>query len=333
MRRPSELLIRLDLLGDTESKPANCQRYDELKQAANQLLEVTAAKRAHIAAKLAVALKPKLAARSSPTKPAQAKPPKPAPAKPTVTEQSTVKPSAFATRTRPAKPAAGAWSTKTNTAPPPSPEVMAALPPVEERQANLTYGSHEIRAAGSGLFGTLSAELASVIKFLPSTVMASPTDIFWATKAVPRFFAGLRYGSGNLVTKQFGQRKIYWQGPSIGTDFGITGSRVMVLVYNLDDPGTIFDRFVGVEGAAYFVGGVGITFHQKGRLVLAPIRTGRRAARRCQRRLSQDHNTPAVQSILRVASRSPHGLKNNFACRLIAPCRKSGIDRAIAIPA
>ena len=48
----------------------------------------------------------------------------------------------------------------------------------------------------------------------------------------------------------------------------------MVLVYNLRDGRRIFRRFVGVEGAAYLVGGVGITFHKKEDLVLAPIRTG-----------------------------------------------------------
>ena len=261
----SELLIRLDVLGDTESKPANCARLDELKQAANQLLEVTAAKRAHVAAKLAVALQPKLAAPKAQSKSAAARAPG--------AVQSTVKPSAFKTETKTAKPAAGAWSTKTSAAPPPSPEVMAALPPVTAQQANLTYGSHEIRAAGRGLFGTLSAELASVIKFAFDSY-GKPNGYVLGTEGGAAFFAGLRYGSGNLVSKQFGQRKIFWQGPSIGTDFGITGSRVMVLVYNLDEPGKIYDRFVGVEGAAFFVGGVGITFHKKGRLVLAPIRTG-----------------------------------------------------------
>lgn len=261
----SELLIRLDLLGDTDSKPANCERYEELEEVADQLLEVTAAKRAHIAAKLAVALKPKLTARSAPTKSTQAKP--------ADKKSTTANPSAFETSTRTARPAAGAWSTKTNTAPPPPPEVMASLPPVVVDKPNLTYGSHEIRAAGSGLFGTLSAELASVIKFAFDSY-GKPNGYVLGTEGGAAFFAGLRYGSGDLVTKQHGKRKIYWQGPSIGTDFGLTGSRVMVLVYNLDDPRNIYDRFIGVEGAAYFVGGVGITFHQKGRLVLAPIRTG-----------------------------------------------------------
>ena len=259
----SELLIRIDQLGDTESKPATCGRLDELKQAADQLLEVTTAKQAHVRAKLAVALQPKLAARPKPSKPPAA-----APARP---KTSTPPP-------RPQRPASAdkqssKWKTETSAAEPPSPEVMAALPQVPAQPANTTFGSDEIRSAGRDLFGSLSAELANVIKFAFESY-GKPNGYVLGTEGGAAFFAGLRYGHGQLVTKQFGERKIYWQGPSIGTDFGITGSRVMVLVYNLDEPGRIFDRFVGVEGAAFFVGGVGITFHKKGRIVLAPIRTG-----------------------------------------------------------
>ena len=252
----SELLIRIDKLGDTQTKPATCARLDELKQASDQLIEVTSAKRAHIKAKLAVALKPKLAARSKPNKPAAAKA---APSRPA--------------QQPPARKQGGQWQTETSAAPPPSPEVMAALPKVPALPETTTFGSHEIRAAGRDLFGSLSAELASVIKFAFDSY-GKPNGYVIGTEGGAAFLAGLRYGHGQLVTKQFGERKIYWQGPSIGTDFGITGSRVMVLVYNLDEAGQIFDRFVGVEGAAYFVGGVGITFHKKGRIVLAPIRTG-----------------------------------------------------------
>jgi hypothetical protein len=76
------------------------------------------------------------------------------------------------------------------------------------------------------------------------------------------------------VTKSQGELKIYWQGPSVGLDFGLDGSRVMFLVYNLDDHQHVFARFAGVDGSAYLVGGAGITFLKKGKVVLAPIRTG-----------------------------------------------------------
>ena len=63
----SELLIRMDQLGDADESSATCARLTELKEVAKQLLEVTAAKRAHISEKLNVALKPKLKAKSSTT--------------------------------------------------------------------------------------------------------------------------------------------------------------------------------------------------------------------------------------------------------------------------
>ena len=46
---------------------------------------------------------------------------------------------------------------------------------------------------------------------------------------------GLTYGEGTLYTKNAGDHKVFWQGPSLGWDFGGNGDRMMMLVYNLDD--------------------------------------------------------------------------------------------------
>ena len=70
------------------------------------------------------------------------------------------------------------------------------------------------------------------------------------------------------------RHRVYWQGPSIGYDAGAEGSKVMVLVYNLRDPEEIYQRFGGVDGSAYVVGGVGLTFQKSGDMVVAPIRAG-----------------------------------------------------------
>ena len=48
----------------------------------------------------------------------------------------------------------------------------------------------------------------------------------------------------------------------------------MVLVYNLRSPDQIYQRFPGVAGLAYLVGGVGITFQESDDVVVAPIRAG-----------------------------------------------------------
>jgi hypothetical protein len=144
---------------------------------------------------------------------------------------------------------------------------------VAPQPGELTYNDEEIRAAGRGFFGTLSAGLASVIEYAFRSY-GSPSGYVLGTEGGGAFLAGLRYGQGRLVTKTFGERPIYWQGPSLGTDFGIDGSRVMFLVYNIEQPEEVLTRFAGIDGSAYLVGGVGITFLKKGRLVLAPIRTG-----------------------------------------------------------
>jgi len=85
---------------------------------------------------------------------------------------------------------------------------------------------------------------------------------------------GLRYGNGVLVMKSGARRKVWWQGPSIGFDFGGNAARVFTLVYHLPRTGAIFQRFPAVDGSFYYVGGAGINYQQRGSIVLAPIRLG-----------------------------------------------------------
>ncbi len=67
---------------------------------------------------------------------------------------------------------------------------------------------------------------------------------------------------------------VYWQGPSVGYDFGAAGSRTLFLIYGLAEPDAIHRRFAGIDGSAFLVGGVGVTYLQGGDVILAPIRTG-----------------------------------------------------------
>ena len=85
---------------------------------------------------------------------------------------------------------------------------------------------------------------------------------------------GVRYGNGTLTLKNGAQRHIHWQGPSIGFDLGANAVKVFVLVYNLRNIESIFQRFPGVDGSVYFVAGVGVNYVQSGDTVLAPIRFG-----------------------------------------------------------
>jgi len=85
---------------------------------------------------------------------------------------------------------------------------------------------------------------------------------------------GLRYGNGTLVLKGGKMRPVWWTGPSIGFDAGANASKVFVLVYHLPRPSAIFQRYPGVDGSFYFVGGAGINYQQRDQIILAPIRLG-----------------------------------------------------------
>lgn len=145
------------------------------------------------------------------------------------------------------------------------------------RPAELGYTMQEIRDAGEGVFGTVSAELAGVINYAFQRY-GRPNAYIIGEEGGGAFLAGLRYGKGQIHAKLSGQdiepSEIYWQGPSLGFDFGATGSRSLLLVYNLKDPGAIFSRFTGVDGSAYVVGGVGLTVLSANDLVIVPIRAG-----------------------------------------------------------
>lgn len=135
------------------------------------------------------------------------------------------------------------------------------------------YTQSEIVRAGHGFFGKVSGGLASAIEWAFQKA-GRPNGYILGQDAGGALVAGVRYGEGQLHTKDAGTHKVYWQGPSIGYDAGAEGSKVMVLVYNLRDPSDIYRRFAGVQGAAYIVGGVGVQLEKAGDVTLAPIRAG-----------------------------------------------------------
>jgi len=85
---------------------------------------------------------------------------------------------------------------------------------------------------------------------------------------------GLRYGNGTLRMKSGESARVHWQGPSIGFDLGANADKVFILVYHLPRTASIFQRFPGVDGSLYYVGGAGINYQQRDNIILAPIRLG-----------------------------------------------------------
>jgi hypothetical protein len=136
-----------------------------------------------------------------------------------------------------------------------------------------TYTVNEIVDAGHRFFGGVSKGLAKVVEYAFKE-QGRPNGYILGEEGGGALVVGLRYGEGVLYTKNAGRHRIYWQGPSIGYDAGAEGSKTLILVYNLSDVRQIYNRFAGIDGSAYFVGGVGITFQTYDDVVLAPIRSG-----------------------------------------------------------
>ena len=134
---------------------------------------------------------------------------------------------------------------------PTGPQYQGPLPQAPQAQSpqpqGPQYSSNEIVDAGHRFFGTISRELAQIVE-----------------KAGSQF--GLPNGAGDL--------RVFWQGPSLGYDFGVDGARTMMLVYNLPVTDAIYQRFAGIEGSAYLVGGLGMTALTMNNIVVVPIRTG-----------------------------------------------------------
>jgi hypothetical protein len=273
-----ELITKIDMLGrpPTDRQP-DCAKLSELQAAGLELLALMKAKSVYTISKIDAeigdkALSPPAAEVPKPREPQVANVPPQAPAPPAPAARPTPPPA----------PKSGKWDTKTKPQPEPP---MAALPvpppppptyspePLPPEAAGQGYTIDEIHEITRGFFGTISTSLASVIEYAFHK-SGRPDGYVLGTEGGGAFLAGVRYGSGTLYLRAGGTAKVYWHGPSIGTDFGASGSRTMFLIYNLRDPNDLIREFTGVDGSAYFVGGVGITFLKGGPVLMAPIRSG-----------------------------------------------------------
>lgn len=149
----------------------------------------------------------------------------------------------------------------------------ATQAPQTQTRAEQTFSEEEVIAAAGDFFGGVSKGLADGVHTIFSKY-GQPNAYIKGEEASGAIILGLRYGRGNLVMKTGSQSKVFWQGPSAGWDFGGDAVKVFTLVYNLPDSQTIYQRFPGVEGSAYFVGGIGINYQQRGDVILAPMRSG-----------------------------------------------------------
>jgi hypothetical protein len=151
---------------------------------------------------------------------------------------------------------------------------LAGLAPsVARAQPADRFQPNELVDEGHRFFGGVSRGLATIIEKAVAQ-WGLPNGYVLGEEAGGAFFGGLRYGEGSLYTKNAGDLRVYWQGPSLGWDVGGEGARTMMLVYNLPATQAIYQRFGGVDGSAYFIGGFGMTALTANNIVLVPIRAG-----------------------------------------------------------
>jgi hypothetical protein len=271
----NELLAKIDQLGAvTPNNPPTCSRMQELETASLELQATVRAKATYMLGRfdgLLGEIKPadsKSASAPAVTAPATA-PVNPAPKAAPAQKSATVAPPSPAPA--PAVPPAAVpppapWSTTTTANDPPQ-----ALPP--GGAVDDGYTIEEIKLASTGLFGKLSSGLGEIVEHAFGSA-GKPTGYILGNEGGGAFLAGLRYGSGTLYLRSGGTMPIYWHGPSLGTDIGASGSKVMFLVYRMRHPDEIVNSFSGVEGSAYLVGGIGFTLMTNGTVQMAPIRSG-----------------------------------------------------------
>jgi hypothetical protein len=150
---------------------------------------------------------------------------------------------------------------------------LVGVGPAAAQDRGGNYSAQELVNTGHKFFGTVSGGLATVIEEAVSRY-GQPNGYILGEEGAGAVIGGLRYGEGRLNTRDRQPIKVFWQGPSIGWDFGGEGARTMMLVYNLPSPDALYQRFGGVDGSAYFIGGFGMTALVSDRIYVVPVRSG-----------------------------------------------------------
>jgi hypothetical protein len=80
-----------------------------------------------------------------------------------------------------------------------------------------TFTSEQVKRQGYDYFGTASRGLAKVVEEAFSR-WGQPNGYVLGQDTGGALIGGLRYGDGTLYTRNAGDRRVFWQGPSVGFD-------------------------------------------------------------------------------------------------------------------
>jgi hypothetical protein len=88
-------------------------------------------------------------------------------------------------------------------------------PPAASPNQQQSFGPGELVDAGQRFFGGVSQGFAGVIEKAIGQ-RGLPNGYVLGEEAGGAFIGGLRYGEGMLYTKNAGDLKVFWQGPTVG---------------------------------------------------------------------------------------------------------------------
>jgi hypothetical protein len=175
--------------------------------------------------------------------------------------------------------AAGVARAQPGGQPPPGAPAPESMPPAGPRPgyaANTeheTYSRDEIVNSVSDFLGVTAEAAGGAIERI-FRENGRPSAYIAGEEGSAAITVGLRYGKGLFYMKNKQPFEVFWQGPSVGWDLGGNASRVFTLCYNIWYPEMLFQRFPGVEGSAYLIGGLGVNYQRANDITLAPIRAG-----------------------------------------------------------
>ncbi|MBL8551464.1 MAG: DUF1134 domain-containing protein [Hyphomonadaceae bacterium] len=157
-------------------------------------------------------------------------------------------------------------------------QVDLAAPPERREEApppaQGAYTEEEIINSTSRFFGMGAETVAAVVRRIFRD-LGRPVGFVEGSEGSAAIGVGLRYGEGRLYLNRAPQTtKVFWRGPSVGFDTGANAAKCFTLVYGVTHASELFQRFPGVEGSAYFIGGIGVNYQRADEITLAPMRAG-----------------------------------------------------------
>ena len=131
-----------------------------------------------------------------------------------------------------------------------------------------------VLSEAEAFFGQGAYGVADLLNRVFSENNGPPTAYIIGEEGTAALGLGLRYGHGTVYLSDGTTSRVYWRGPSVGIDLGGSAAKAFILVYGLERIEDLYQRFGGVEGSLYVVGGVSVNYNRLDDIVLAPVRFG-----------------------------------------------------------